>query len=72
LASRQHGVVGRGQLRDLGVSDRAISHRLRTGRLRIQYPGVYAVGHDAVSHAGHALAAVIATAPGSAASHAPR
>jgi hypothetical protein len=69
LASLQEGMVGRSQLLDLGVSDRALSHRLRTGRLRIQYPGVYAVGHEAISYAGHALAAVMATAPDSAASH---
>lgn len=69
LASRQHGLVARGQLLALGIGDRAISHRLRNGRLRLQYPGVYAVGHEAISHAGRALAAVIATAPGSAASH---
>jgi very-short-patch-repair endonuclease len=69
LASRQHGILGRPQLLDLGIGDRAIGHRLRTGRLRIQYPGVYAVGHEAISRPGRALAAVISAAPGSAASH---
>jgi hypothetical protein len=69
LASRQHGLVARGQLVALGIGDRAISHRLRTGRLLLQYPGVYAAGHEAISYAGRALAAVMATAPGSAASH---
>jgi Transcriptional regulator, AbiEi antitoxin len=69
LASRQQGVVGRRQLLALGISDRAISHRLRAGRLRTRHPGVYAVGHDAISYAGHALAAVLALGTGSAASH---
>jgi Transcriptional regulator, AbiEi antitoxin len=69
LASRQRGVVSRGQLLELGVSGRAIDHRLSVGRLRRLFPGVYAVGHGALAFPGRMLAAVAATAPGAAASH---
>jgi hypothetical protein len=69
LAFRQNGIVGRAQLLDLGLSGRAVDHRLKLGRLRRLFPGVYAVGHDAVSFAGRVLAAVLATRPGAAASH---
>jgi len=64
LASRQHGIAARRQLLDLGIGARAIDHRLARGRLRRLYPGVYAVGHEAIPFAGRALAAVISVAPG--------
>jgi hypothetical protein len=35
LAARQHGVVARRQLRDLGFSDKAIDHRVGRGRLHL-------------------------------------
>ena len=73
LAGRQHGVVARWQLLELGISRRAIQHRLATGRLRPLYPGAawaaYAVGHGALPLAGHALAATITAGPGAAASY---
>ena len=73
LAGRQHGVVARWQLLELGISRRAIQHRLETGRLRPLYPGgawaAYAAGHGALPLAGHALAATITAGPGAAASY---
>jgi hypothetical protein len=45
LAARQHGVVSRRQLAALGISRRAIGHRLENGRLHPLHRGVYAVGH---------------------------
>jgi hypothetical protein len=72
LAKRQHGVVTRRQLAQLGVGRRSIDHRLATGRLRRLFPGgrsAYAVGHEALSLQAHALAGVIAAGPGGAASH---
>jgi very-short-patch-repair endonuclease len=57
LASRQLGIAGRPQLLELRMSSRAIDYRVACGRLRPIYPGVYAVGHDAVPYAGRALAA---------------
>lgn len=44
LARDQHGVVGRRQLIDAGVSSSRIDYRLRTGRLSTLFRGVYAVG----------------------------
>lgn len=68
LASRQHGIVARGQLLDLGMGQRAIDHRLARGRLRRLHPGVYAVGHEAIPYPGRVVAAVMSVAP-AAASH---
>ena len=45
LAGRQHGVVARRQLRELGFNDSAIDSRLRRGALLALHRGVYAVGH---------------------------
>lgn len=68
LARRQHGVAGRPQLLSLGIGEDSVDYRLALGRLRFLYPGVYAVGHEALAPAGHALAAVMAVWPAAAAS----
>jgi very-short-patch-repair endonuclease len=60
LAGRQHGIVARAQLAALGISRRAIGHRLERGRLHLLHRGVYAVGHRAVSREGRWMAAVLA------------
>jgi predicted transcriptional regulator of viral defense system len=72
LAGLQHGVVARRQLLELGLSADAIDYRLATGRLRKLFPGAraaYAVGHEALTLAARATAAVITAGPGTAASH---
>ncbi|ADB50139.1 type IV toxin-antitoxin system AbiEi family antitoxin domain-containing protein [Conexibacter woesei] len=69
LAARQHGVVSRGQLRDAGVTGRALDWRLTNGRLLRLHPGVYAAGHARLTRNGHWLAAVLATGPGAVLSH---
>jgi len=69
LANRQHGIVTRAQLRTLGLSDRAISRRLTSGRLHAVYPAVYAVGHRVIGQRGRWLAAVWACGPGAVLSH---
>lgn len=69
LADRQHGVVGRAQLVDLGVGRRAIARRLRAGRLHQLHPGVYAVGHRVLSRRGRWMAAVLFCGPGAVLSH---
>jgi very-short-patch-repair endonuclease/predicted transcriptional regulator of viral defense system len=69
LADRQHGVVGRTQLLNLGLESGAIGRRLRSGRLHQLHRGVYAVGHRAVSREGRWMAAVLACGSNAALSH---
>jgi hypothetical protein len=69
LAARQHGVVARRQLRDLGLTAGAIGRRLRGGRLHALHPGVYAVGHTSMTQQGRWLAAVLFCGPGAVLSH---
>lgn len=45
LASAQHGLVTRAQLRFCGLSEDAIRHRVKRGRLFRLHRGVYQVGH---------------------------
>ncbi|MDQ3729718.1 MAG: type IV toxin-antitoxin system AbiEi family antitoxin domain-containing protein [Actinomycetota bacterium] len=69
LAAVQFGVVGRAQLITLGLSKRAIEHRLAAGRLRPIHRGVYAVGHEALGFEGRVVAAVLAVGRRATASH---
>jgi very-short-patch-repair endonuclease len=69
LAALQHGVVARRQLLALGLSDSAVQHRLGAGRLRRLYPGIYAVGHEALGFHGRVIAAVLCMGNGAVASH---
>ena len=69
LARLQHGVVGRAQLRALGVGDDAIDWRVRKRRLHRVHRGVYAVGHLNMTRNGHFMAAVLASGEGAALSH---
>lgn len=59
LAARQHGVVTRAQLLQLGLSPGAITYRMRTGRLHAVQVGVYAVGRPELTRLGRWMAAVI-------------
>jgi hypothetical protein len=70
LATRQHGVVSRAQLRDLGVADSAIGYRVARGRLHRVHQGVFAVGHRLLTARGRWSAAVLACGPGAVLSHA--
>jgi very-short-patch-repair endonuclease len=69
VASRQGGVVGRGQLAGLGVERGAIRHRLEIGRLRSYFHGVYAVGHEALQARGRLVAGLLVAGPGAALTH---
>lgn len=69
LAERQHGVVSRRQLRELGLSDDVIDGRARSGRLHRVLREVFAVGHRRIGRRGHMLAAVLACGEGTVVSH---
>jgi very-short-patch-repair endonuclease len=68
LAGRQHGVVSRGQLLELGFSEGAIARRVKSGALRPRFAGVYQVGPLAGPLATE-MAAVLAGGPHSILSH---
>lgn len=69
-ATRQHGVVSRGQLRSLGLSDAEITDRTSFGSLQPLFRGTFAVGHRAITRQGRLLAAVLACGEGTVLSHA--
>jgi very-short-patch-repair endonuclease len=69
LAGRQHGVVARWQLLQLGLSKHEIQYRVEIGRLRTVHAGVYAVGHNPLTERGHWMAAVLAGGKGAVLSH---
>lgn len=69
LARRQHGVVARGQLLELGVGAEAIDHRLGSGRLHRLCRGIYAVGRPETSRYGRLIAAVLSCGPTALVSH---
>jgi hypothetical protein len=70
LATQQYGIVLRSQLLAIGLGTKAIAYRVRRGRLLVQYDGVYAVGHRALTREGRWLAAVGACGPRAVLSHA--
>lgn len=69
LAERQHGVVARAQLLDLGMHPDAVKHRIATGRLHPVHRGVYAVGRPQLSRRGHWMAAILACGAAAVLSH---
>ena len=69
LARRQHGVVGRAQLRALGLGDDAIDWRVRRRRFHRVHRGVYVVGYPHLTRNGHFMAAVLACGDQAALSH---
>jgi very-short-patch-repair endonuclease len=69
LQRRQHGVLSRAQLLELGLSSEAIVHRLSTGRLHRVAWGIYAVGRPELSQHGRWLAAVLSCGPTAVLSH---
>jgi Transcriptional regulator, AbiEi antitoxin/Protein of unknown function (DUF559) len=59
LLKRQHGVVARRQLLELGLSSSSINHRVANGRLHRVRQGVYAVGRPQLTQHGHWMAAIL-------------
>ena len=69
LAERQHGVITRKQLSELGLGKGAIDARIRAERLHRVHQGVYAVGRPSLTLHGRFIAAVLSCGPGAALSH---
>jgi very-short-patch-repair endonuclease len=69
LADRQHGVVARRQLADIGVGRAIVEDRLDRGLLVPLHRGVYAVGHRRLRREGFWMAAVLAVGRGAVLSH---
>lgn len=69
IAGRQHGVVSRRQLLELGLGESAIETALVRAYLLVLHPGVYAVGHRSLTVHGRWMAATLAGGPGTALSH---
>ncbi|MEX1140889.1 MAG: type IV toxin-antitoxin system AbiEi family antitoxin domain-containing protein [Thermoleophilaceae bacterium] len=63
----QHHVMTLAQLEELGLSARAVRHRMTAGRLRRMHRGVYAIGRPTT--AGRWMAAVLAAGGGAVLSH---
>jgi very-short-patch-repair endonuclease len=69
IAARQHGVLSLTQLMNAGATPRSVERRVQAGRLHRLHRGVYAVGHQALTHRGRWLAAVLACGEGAVLSH---
>ncbi len=65
-AAKREGVMAIAELRECGLTDRAIRVRVRNGWLHRLHRGVYAVGHAGVSLRGRFRAAVLACGRGTA------
>lgn len=69
LAERQHGVVARRQLLDLGMERGLIRARVDNGRLVPLHHGVFSLGHRRIGRKGEWMAAVLACGEGAVLSH---
>jgi predicted transcriptional regulator of viral defense system len=69
VAVAQHGVIALDQLVALGLSASAVRSRVASGRLHRVHRAVFAVGHPRLTRNGRVMAAVLACASGTVASH---
>jgi hypothetical protein len=69
IATRQHGIATRAQLRDAGWSDGQIDNRLARGYLIPVRRGVLAVGHGSLTQHSQWIAAVLCAGPRAVLSH---
>jgi very-short-patch-repair endonuclease len=69
LARRQHGVVSRAQVLELGLGKSAIAEWVGKGRLHRVHRGVYVVGYPHLTRNGGFMAAVLACGERAALSH---
>jgi very-short-patch-repair endonuclease len=69
IAGRQHGVVARGQLRTVGLSEEGIAQALASGRIYPLFWSTYTVGHQSVDLYGRLLGATLACGERAVVSH---
>jgi hypothetical protein len=69
VAARQHGVVSRSQLREIGVTDSSIEKAVSGGHLHPAFRGTFGVGHPVSDSHAHMMAAVLACGKGAVVSH---
>jgi very-short-patch-repair endonuclease len=69
LAKRDHDVVTRQELLELGFTSKAIQHRLRTGRLHRKAQGVYVVGSPNLTPLQRLMVVIKRCGPGTVLSH---
>jgi very-short-patch-repair endonuclease len=69
LVERQHGVIARAQLLELGLRSDSIAHRVGTGRLHPVAHGIYAAGRPDLSRNGRWFAALLSCGPSAVLSH---
>lgn len=69
LAGRQHGMVARWQLLELGMTAEMIKIRLRHGSLHRFHRGVFAYGHTSITVESRWMAATLAFGPHAVLSH---
>lgn len=69
IAGRQHGMVARWQLLELGWSRDVIKRRIARGALHPLHRGVYAYGHRAITVESRWMAATLAFGPDAVLSH---
>ncbi|HEV2787746.1 MAG TPA: type IV toxin-antitoxin system AbiEi family antitoxin domain-containing protein [Solirubrobacteraceae bacterium] len=69
VAAAHNGVIATRQLAACGLNAQAIRVRVARGNLHPVFRGVYAVGHDALTHTGLFTAAVLACGAGAVLSH---
>lgn len=69
MAARQHGVISRHQLREVGVTDASIATAVASGRLHRVFRNVFAVGYPQDATHSRMLAATLACGPGTVVSH---
>jgi very-short-patch-repair endonuclease len=69
VVERQHGVIARRQLLEMGYSAKGIRHRVMSRRLHCVHRGVYSVGRPSIGPNGRWMAAVLACGPQAVLSH---
>jgi hypothetical protein len=69
LAERQHGLVARWELLEIGIGERVNQVRAEAGLLVPVFRGVFSVGHGRITRKGRWMAAVLASGPRAVLSH---